>query len=32
VFPGTTHFGGLSRTALVVNAVVPFLDASLDHR
>jgi len=29
VLPGTTHFGGLSRTALVLGAVVPFLDAPL---
>ncbi len=30
VFPGTTHFGGLSRTSMVVEAVVPFLDAPLE--
>ncbi|MGH3459981.1 MAG: alpha/beta fold hydrolase [Kribbellaceae bacterium] len=27
VFPGTTHFFGLSRTALVVDVVTTFLDA-----
>jgi pimeloyl-ACP methyl ester carboxylesterase len=29
VFPGTTHFFGLSRTALVLEVVLPFLDAPL---
>jgi len=29
VFPGTTHFFGLSRTALVLDVVLPFLDAPL---
>ncbi|HET9860891.1 MAG TPA: alpha/beta hydrolase, partial [Nocardioidaceae bacterium] len=28
VFPGTTHFYGLARTALVVDVVTTFLDAS----
>ncbi|MEU4194390.1 alpha/beta hydrolase [Kribbella sp. NPDC026611] len=28
VFPGTTHFTGLARTALVLDAVTAFLDAS----
>jgi pimeloyl-ACP methyl ester carboxylesterase len=27
VFPGTTHFFGLARTDLVLNVVLPFLDA-----
>ncbi len=27
VFPGTTHFHGMSRTALVVDVVTTFLDA-----
>jgi pimeloyl-ACP methyl ester carboxylesterase len=27
VFPGTTHFSGIARTDLVLDAVVPFLDA-----
>ena len=27
VFPGTTHFSGLARTELVLDVVVPFLDA-----
>ncbi|WP_152360867.1 alpha/beta fold hydrolase [Microlunatus speluncae] len=27
VFPGTTHFNGLSRTAMVLDAVTTFLDA-----
>jgi hypothetical protein len=27
VFPGTTHFFGLSRTALVLDVVTTFLDA-----
>ena len=26
VFPGTTHFNGLARTALVLDAVTTFLD------
>jgi pimeloyl-ACP methyl ester carboxylesterase len=29
VFPGTTHFFGLARTALVLDVVLPFLDAPL---
>jgi pimeloyl-ACP methyl ester carboxylesterase len=29
VFPGTTHFFGLARTALVLDAVLTFLDAPL---
>ena len=27
VFPGTTHFFGLARTQLVLDVVLPFLDA-----
>jgi hypothetical protein len=27
VFPGTTHFCGMSRTALVLDVVTTFLDA-----
>ena len=27
VFPGTTHFFGLARTDLVLDTVIPFLDA-----
>jgi pimeloyl-ACP methyl ester carboxylesterase len=30
VFPGTTHFFGLSRTALVLDVVTTFLDAPVD--
>jgi pimeloyl-ACP methyl ester carboxylesterase len=29
VFPGTTHFFGLARTALVLDVVLTFLDAPL---
>jgi hypothetical protein len=29
VFPGTTHFFGLARTALVLDVVLTFLDARL---
>jgi hypothetical protein len=29
VFPGTTHFFGLARTALVLEVVLSFLDAPL---
>jgi pimeloyl-ACP methyl ester carboxylesterase len=29
VFPGTTHFFGLAKTELVLDAVLPFLDAPL---
>ena len=29
VFPGTTHFFGLARTALVLEVVLKFLDAPL---
>ena len=29
VFPGTTHFFGLARTALVLNVVLTFLEAPL---
>ncbi|WP_238161403.1 hypothetical protein [Kribbella antibiotica] len=28
VFPGTTHFNGLSRTNLVLDSVTTFLDAN----
>ena len=27
VFPGTSHFTGIGRTDLVIDVVVPFLDA-----
>ena len=29
VFPGTTHFFGLARTALVLDVVLTFLDAPI---
>ena len=32
VFPGTTHFFGLARTALVLDVVLPFLDADMPSR
>jgi pimeloyl-ACP methyl ester carboxylesterase len=32
VFPGTTHFFGLARTALVLDVVLSFLDAPLPER
>jgi pimeloyl-ACP methyl ester carboxylesterase len=32
VFPGTTHFFGLARTALVLDTVLPFLDAPFPDR
>jgi hypothetical protein len=32
VFPGTTHFFGLARTALVFEVVLKFLDAPLPER
>ena len=32
VFPGTTHFFGLARTALVLDVVLTFLDAPLPER
>jgi pimeloyl-ACP methyl ester carboxylesterase len=32
VFPGTTHFFGLARTALVLEVVLSFLDAPLPQR
>jgi len=31
VFPGTTHFFGLARTALVLDVVLTFLDAPLQE-
>jgi pimeloyl-ACP methyl ester carboxylesterase len=32
VLPGTTHFFGLARTALVLDVVLPFLDADMPSR
>jgi pimeloyl-ACP methyl ester carboxylesterase len=32
VLPGTTHFYGLARTALVLDVVLPFLDAEMPSR